>query len=55
MINRIIDFSINNKFIVGLLTLALVGTGIWSMTQVSLKRVKSVVPHYNNYIVEQWV
>jgi len=34
MINKIIDFSINNKFIVGLLTLVLVGVGIWSMLQV---------------------
>lgn len=34
MINRIIDFSINNKFIIGLLTLVLIGVGIWSMTQV---------------------
>ena len=34
MINKIIDFSINNKFIVGLLTVVLIGTGIWSMMQV---------------------
>ncbi|AVR44610.1 CusA/CzcA family heavy metal efflux RND transporter [Christiangramia fulva] len=34
MINRIIDFSINNKFIIGLLTIVLVGAGIWSMTEV---------------------
>ncbi|WP_031425498.1 CusA/CzcA family heavy metal efflux RND transporter [Flavimarina sp. Hel_I_48] len=34
MINKIIDFSINNKFIVGLLTLVLIGVGIWSMMQV---------------------
>ncbi|WP_026934241.1 CusA/CzcA family heavy metal efflux RND transporter [Christiangramia echinicola] len=34
MINKIIDFSINNKFIIGLFTLVLIGTGIWSMTQV---------------------
>jgi len=32
MINKIIDFSINNKFIIGLLTLALIGAGIYSMT-----------------------
>ncbi len=34
MINRIIDFSVNNKFIIGLLTLVLIGAGIWSMIQV---------------------
>ncbi|WP_081209204.1 CusA/CzcA family heavy metal efflux RND transporter [Salegentibacter sediminis] len=34
MINKIIDFSINNKFIIGLLTVVLIGTGIWSMLQV---------------------
>jgi len=34
MINKIIDFSINNKFIIGLLTVVLIGTGIWSMFQV---------------------
>ena len=39
MINKIIDFSINNKFIIGLLTLTIVGTGIWSMTQVPIDAV----------------
>lgn len=34
MINRIIDFSINNKFIIGLFTVVLIGAGIWSMTEV---------------------
>ncbi|PRX47962.1 CusA/CzcA family heavy metal efflux RND transporter [Salegentibacter salegens] len=34
MINKIIDFSINNKFIIGLLTVVLIGAGIWSMLQV---------------------
>ncbi|SHF74592.1 cobalt-zinc-cadmium resistance protein CzcA [Salegentibacter echinorum] len=34
MINKIIDFSINNKFIIGLLTLVLIGAGVWSMLQV---------------------
>ena len=34
MINKIIDFSINNKFIIGLFTVVLIGAGIWSMTQV---------------------
>lgn len=34
MLNKIIDLSINNKFIVGLFTLVLIGTGLWSVTQV---------------------
>lgn len=34
MINRIIDFSINNKFIIGLLTCVLIVAGIWSMIKV---------------------
>ncbi|MDX1326290.1 MAG: CusA/CzcA family heavy metal efflux RND transporter [Arenibacter sp.] len=34
MLNKIIDFSINNKFIIGLLTVVLIGSGIWSMTKV---------------------
>ena len=42
MINRIIAFSINNKFIVGLLTLALIGAGIWSMMTVNLGSVPDI-------------
>ncbi|MDR9457855.1 MAG: CusA/CzcA family heavy metal efflux RND transporter [Salegentibacter sp.] len=42
MINRIISFSINNKFIIGLLTLALIGTGIWSMATVNLGSVPDI-------------
>ncbi|UZH54159.1 CusA/CzcA family heavy metal efflux RND transporter [Salinimicrobium tongyeongense] len=42
MINKIIGFSINNKFIVGLLTLALIGTGIWSMMTVNLGSVPDI-------------
>lgn len=34
MINNIIAYSIKNKFIIGLLTLALIIGGIWSMTKV---------------------
>src|SRR6056297_115569 len=34
MINRIIDFSINNKFIIGLFTLLLIGAGTWSVFEV---------------------
>jgi len=36
MINKIIDFSINNKFIVGLLTCVLIAAGIWSMIKVPI-------------------
>ena len=34
MLNKIIDFSINNKFIIGLLTVVLIGAGLWSMSEV---------------------
>ncbi|UAB85046.1 CusA/CzcA family heavy metal efflux RND transporter [Zunongwangia sp. SCSIO 43204] len=34
MINKIIDFSFNNKFIIGLFIVVLFGTGIWSMIKV---------------------
>lgn len=36
MINNIIAFSIKNKFIIGLFTLALIVGGVWSMTKVPL-------------------
>ncbi|MDT0651167.1 CusA/CzcA family heavy metal efflux RND transporter [Autumnicola edwardsiae] len=42
MINKIIAFSINNKFIVGLMTLALIGAGIWSMMTVNLGSVPDI-------------
>ena len=42
MINNIIDFSINNKFIIGLLTLTILGTGIWSMTKVPIDAVPDI-------------
>jgi len=42
MINKIIDFSINNKFIIGLLTLTILGTGIWSMTKVPIDAVPDI-------------
>ncbi len=42
MINKIIDFSINNKFIIGLLTLTIIGAGIWSMTKVPIDAVPDV-------------
>ncbi|ADV50791.1 heavy metal efflux pump, CzcA family [Cellulophaga algicola DSM 14237] len=42
MINKIIDFSINNKFIIGLFTLTLIGLGVWSMTQVPIDAVPDI-------------
>lgn len=42
MINRIISFSIKNKFIVGLLTLALIGVGFYSMSTVNLGSVPDI-------------
>ena len=48
MINKIISFSIKNKFIVGLLTLALIGVGIYSMSTINL----GSVPDITNYQVQ---
>ncbi|MEP0713848.1 MAG: efflux RND transporter permease subunit, partial [Algoriphagus sp.] len=42
MINKIISFSIKNKFIIGLLTLALIGLGIYSMYTVNLGSVPDI-------------
>ena len=42
MINKIIDFSINNKFIIGLLTLTIVAAGIWSMIEVPIDAVPDI-------------
>lgn len=42
MINKIIDFSINNKFIIVLLTLTIIGTGIWSITKVPIDAVPDI-------------
>ena len=42
MIDKIILFSINNKFLIGLLTLALIVGGIWSMTRVPLDAVPDI-------------
>lgn len=42
MINKIIDFSINNKFIIGLLTLVIVGAGIWSIAKVPIDAVPDI-------------
>jgi cobalt-zinc-cadmium resistance protein CzcA len=42
MIQRIITFSVRNKFIIGLLTLAMVGAGIWSLTKVPIDAVPDI-------------
>lgn len=42
MINQIIAFSIKNKLIIGLLTIALIVGGIWSITKVPLDAVPDI-------------
>ncbi|MFI0427941.1 CusA/CzcA family heavy metal efflux RND transporter [Mariniflexile sp. HMF6888] len=42
MINKIIDFSINNKFIIGLFTLTIIVAGIWSITKVPIDAVPDI-------------
>ncbi|BFP39868.1 CusA/CzcA family heavy metal efflux RND transporter [Flavobacteriaceae bacterium GF1] len=42
MINRIIDFSINNKILISLFTVGLVGTGIWSLSKVPIDAVPDI-------------
>ncbi|MCK9203812.1 MAG: CusA/CzcA family heavy metal efflux RND transporter [Bacteroidales bacterium] len=42
MIRRIIEFSIRNKLVVGIFTLALIGWGIWSMTRLPVDAVPDI-------------
>jgi len=42
MINKIISFSIQNKLIIGLFTLVLIGAGVWSITKVPLDAVPDI-------------
>lgn len=42
MINQLIGFSVRNKLLVGLATLALVGGGLWSMTKIPLDAVPDI-------------
>ncbi len=42
MINKIIFFSIKNKLIIGLLTVAIIGIGLWSMTTINLGSVPDI-------------
>jgi heavy metal efflux system protein len=65
MINKIIRFSINNKFIVGLLILVLIGAGLYSMMTVKLGSVPditnnqvqviTVAPNLGTQDIEQFV
>lgn len=65
MIDKIISFSINNKFIIGLFIVALVGTGIWSMATINLGSVPditnnqvqviTVAPNLGTEDIEQFV
>jgi len=42
MINRIIHFSIHNKFVVGIATLALIAAGVWSFTKLPIDAVPDI-------------
>ena len=42
MINRIISFSVNNKFIVGLFILALIGWGTYSLTKLPIDAIPDI-------------
>ncbi len=42
MINRIIDFSINNKLTIGLFTLLIVGWGVYSLNQIPIDAVPDI-------------
>ncbi len=42
MINRTIHFSIHNKFVVGIATLALIAAGVWSFTQLPIDAVPDI-------------
>jgi cobalt-zinc-cadmium resistance protein CzcA len=42
MINKIIDFSINNKFIIGLFVISLVVIGIWSLSKIPIDAVPDI-------------
>src|SRR5690554_3989816 len=42
MLSKIIHFSLNNKLIIGLLTLVLIGFGVFSLTQLSIGAVPDI-------------
>ncbi len=65
MINKIINFSINNKFIIGLMVLVLIGAGTYSMMTIKLGSVPditnnqvqviTVAPNLGTEDIEQFV
>ena len=42
MLDRIIQFSINNKLVIGLMTLALIGWGVYSLSQLPIDAVPDI-------------
>lgn len=42
MLNAVINFSIRNKLIIGLFTVALIGWGVWSVTQLPIDAVPDI-------------
>ena len=48
MIDRIITFSVRNKLIIGLLLLAFIGWGAWSVTQLPIDALPDVT---NNQVL----
>lgn len=52
MINALIDFSIKNKFIIGLFTLALAGAGIYSMLNVPIDAVPDITSNQVQVITQ---
>jgi cobalt-zinc-cadmium resistance protein CzcA len=48
MIERIISFSVRNKLVTGLLLLALIGWGTWSVTRLSIDALPDVT---NNQVL----
>lgn len=42
MLNAIINFSIRNKLVIGLFTIALIGWGVWSVTQLPIDAVPDI-------------
>ena len=46
MLNSIIHFSIHNKFVVGIATLALVAAGVWSFTRLPIDAVPDITDNH---------
>ncbi len=52
MINKIIEFSIRNKFIIGIFILAWIGAGIWSMQQVPVDAIPDITDNQVQIITQ---